>query len=181
MKRKMLWGSFVAAVVALALAAYFVAGPGIAQVKVKEGLQAPKIDKPIPQMCMKPDLTQWKDNLPFMPKGEFPFEGPCKSCLLKLGAMYLPHMGTWITNKGMTDAPASKAKLTWKSAKAPYTNQTIVANVPAIAAGGQFLLEVVVPQDTFFQISAPVTLELDSAKTISECNENNNNMTYSYH
>jgi hypothetical protein len=180
MQRKLLWGSVVATVAALALAAYFLAGTSQAQVKVKQGLKPPVVTKPV-QLCQKPDLAQWQSNMPLMPKGEFPYESPCKACYLKLGAMNLPHMGTWIANQGKTDAPASKAKLTFKSAKAPYANQSIVANVPAIAAGGQYLLDVAVPQDTFFQISAPVTLELDSDHAIDECNENNNTLSYTYH
>jgi hypothetical protein len=180
MQKKLLWGSVMAAVAALALAAYFGTGTSQAQVKVKQGVKQAPVVKPM-QLCQKPDLAQWKDNLPLGTKDEFPFEGPCKACLLKLGAMNLPTMLVWVTNKGMTDAPASKAKLSWKSAKAPYTMQSVVANVPAIAAGGQYLVTVTPPQNNFFQISSPITLEVDSAHSIDECNENNNTMSFTYH
>jgi len=134
----------------------------------------------IPKICMKPDLSNWQDNLAFHPKEEFPFSSSCKSCYDKVGVMNLPVMSMWLSNKGAADAPASKAKMTWQDGKAPYQTRSIVVNVPAIPKGEKHLLRINVPANTFFQTAKPVKLELDSAKQIDECKEDNNSFTYTY-
>lgn len=139
----------------------------------------PKIKKP-PQICVKADLALWKDNMPLSPKDEFPFSTGCKACWEQIGIMNLPTMSVWVANKGQTNAPASKAKLVWQSGKAPYGEEQIVVNVPAIEAGNQTLLTVSVPQGKFFQTNKPVKLILDSANQVDECSKDNNTLTYTY-
>jgi hypothetical protein len=144
--------------------------------KVAPGLKV----KQIPKICNKPDLAQWKDNLPLGPKSEFPFSGACKSCWEQVGVMNLPTMSVWITNKGPVNAAATKAKLSWKSGKVPFGEESMKVNVPAIEAGNNYLLTITVPQGKFFQTAKPVKLEIDCDKQVDECNENNNILTFTY-
>ncbi len=166
----------------LALALYLGTSDSFAQTQTRQMEKvAPRVDvKKLPQICTKADLAQWKDNLPLGTKSEFPFSTQCQNCWQQLGVMNLPTMIVWITNKGATNAPASKAKMTWESGKAPFGEKSKVVNVPAIEAGKNYLLTIDMPQGDFFQTAKPVKLELDSAKQIDECNENNNILTYNY-
>lgn len=180
MKKKVWMGLVPFLVLALAVGVYFISSDSFAQQTVRKiDKVAPQI-KQVPQLCNKPDLAQWQDNLPLGPKGEFPFEGPCKNCWTQVGVMRLPAMSVWLSNKGMVDAPASKAKLSWASGKPPYQALTVEADVPAIKKGEQYLLTVTPPADSFFQIAKQIELKIDSRNQIDECNENNNTLTFKY-
>lgn len=178
MKKKIL-SVLVGIAVAAAVVFYFGYSQSTAQVKVPKKEIDPKI-KDIPKICMKAELAQWKDNLPFKPQGEFPFSNQCKNCFEKVGVMNLPNMSVWIANKGGSNAPASKAKLEWFSGKAPFQKKSITVNVPALPSQDKHLLVVDVPQNRYFQTAKPVKLTLDSTNKINECKENNNVLQYTY-
>jgi hypothetical protein len=177
MKKKIVGAVVWAVIVGLAAVLYFGYSESNAQV------HKPKIDpklKKIPKLCTKAEIAQWKDNLPFTPKGEFPFDNNCMKCFKKVGVMNLPDMSVWLANKGGSNAPAFKAKLEWWSGKAPFQKKSITVNVPAISSQDKHLLVVDVPQGQYFQTAKPVKLILDSQNNVDECKENNNTLEYKF-
>lgn len=180
MKNNTLFVSNGVMFVALLLSSFWVssviAQPTVPKIpsKVRKDIKVP------PKPCDKPDLAVWRENQSLHHKDEFPFEGNCKTCWEKVGIMNMPDMSVWIMNKGPVDAPSSKAKLTYKSGKPPYQQKAIQVDIPALPAGDQHLVTVDVPANCFFQIAEEITLELDSTKSIDECNEDNNLLTYTY-
>jgi hypothetical protein len=152
--------------------------------RVERAAPGVKVDPAKAQLCQKADLKGW-NNASIHPKGEFPFESQCKACWLQAGIMNLPDMQVWVINGGMTNAPASKAKLTFASGKPPFGNLSITADIPALAKGAKHLLVVDAPYSGgkpqyIFQIAKPVRLELDSTKKVDECSETNNVSNYTY-
>lgn len=185
MKRKVItaMGLIVCMGFIFTLVFYLSAGESSAQEAMRVKKMPPKAIRNIrniPMRCRKPDLAQWKANLPLGPKSEFPFSSQCKNCWEQIGVMNLPTMSVWLTNKGLADAPATQARLSWHSGKAPFGHASKVVYVPAIKAGEKYLLTINIPQGNFFQTAKPVTLQLDSRRQVDECNENNNTLTYHY-
>jgi hypothetical protein len=156
-------------------------GVGQPAVIQKEKLNRPVVVAPGSLVaCFKPDLTQWQANLPLGASGEFAFEGQCKQCWTQIGVQKMVTMSMWIENKGMSNAPASKAKLSWTSGKPPYGPQSVTADIPALTKSEKKLLQISVPAGEFFQIAKPITLELDSLKQVDECREDNNIFAFNY-
>ena len=182
MRKKMLVVSLLGIGLMFVAGLYFSAGDSFAQ-----RASAPKVKqvKPIKvQPLAKPDLSAW-DNYKLMPKAEFPYSSTCSNCWKHAGIMNLPTMSAWLENKGAVNAPACKAKLSWTSGKPPYGTESMTVNIPAIPKGGHHLLTINAPYSSgmpghLFQTAKPITLELDSQKTVSEANENNNILTYTY-
>jgi CARDB len=183
LKKKVYLGISVMTAVIMVFLSVFVAGESIAQpANVKKNIDVKKVNKKMLKLT-KADLGPWVEHgnskSSFGPKAEFPF-GPCLNCLEKVGVMTLPTMSMWIKNNGGTNAPASKAKVTWESGKAPFGNKSMTVDVPPIKAGDLYLLTVNMPQGKYFQIAKPVKIEFDSTKKIDEENENDNVFKYTY-
>ena len=113
MKTKVAIASALMVALVMGFGLYITAGDVSAQ-PVKRVAPAVKVPPQVRELCTKADLRAW-ENYTLGPKDEFPYSGQCKSCWEQAGVMNLPTMSVWIINNGAADAPASKAKLRWRT------------------------------------------------------------------
>lgn len=137
------------------------------------------VDRPIPVICMKPDLKVWQGigNC----GQEFAFSYTCANELEKAGIHKSPPCWSlWVENGGKTASPACKAKLTFKSGVYPHSVLTFEANIPSLAPDGRHFLQFSIGNGYYILISDNIEITLDSTNVVDECNENNNKATWRY-
>lgn len=144
-------------------------------------LKKPAVTPQRGKLSPPPDLVRQNAGLsltanedPLLP----PFQGDC-NCCFQQGFMPMRTVMVYIKNQG-GEAGASHARLEWTNGKEPYDRKTKSISIPPIAGGAEYFVVIQLPLETFFKVSDPIRLVLDSQSELKETDETNNVVTYNF-